>query len=185
MLLGPCSVYTVFALFSVLMLGRGWLMWTGRGILSSWLFNSSMMDVCPLGVLTCDTKIFILHAHSHVSIHMTTPDFPVFSLPFFFFRFYLFIFREQGREGERKGEKHQCVVASCAPPTGDLGCNPGMCPTGNQTGDPLVPRPALNPLSHTSRGCLQSSNLCPLITRPFAIVYESVYILTSGVFSVH
>ena len=42
--------------------------------------------------------------------------------------FYLFIFRERGREGEREGEKHQCVVASCAPPTGDLVFNPGMCP---------------------------------------------------------
>ena len=40
--------------------------------------------------------------------------------------FYLFIFRERGREGEREGEKHQC--ASCAPPTGDLARNPGMCP---------------------------------------------------------
>ena len=31
-------------------------------------------------------------------------------------------------EGEREGEKHQCVVASRAPPTGDVACNPGMCP---------------------------------------------------------
>ena len=31
-------------------------------------------------------------------------------------RFYLFIFRERGRQGERKGEKHQCVVASGMPP---------------------------------------------------------------------
>ena len=37
-------------------------------------------------------------------------------------RFYLFIFRE----GE--GEKHQCVVASHVIPTGDLACNPGLCP---------------------------------------------------------
>ena len=44
-----------------------------------------------------------------------------------FLRFYLFIFRERGREGEREGEKHQCVVASSAPPTGDMACNPGMC----------------------------------------------------------
>ena len=42
-------------------------------------------------------------------------------------RFYLFIYRERGWEGEREGEKHQCVVASHAPPTGDLACNPGMC----------------------------------------------------------
>ena len=47
---------------------------------------------------------------------------------FFFLRFYLFIFRERGREGEREGEKHQCVVASRTPPTGDLALDPGMCP---------------------------------------------------------
>ena len=46
----------------------------------------------------------------------------------FFWRFYLFIFRERRREGERDGEKHQCVVVSHTPPTGDLTHNPGMCP---------------------------------------------------------
>ena len=30
-------------------------------------------------------------------------------------RFYLFIFRHREREGERQGEKHQCVVASHTP----------------------------------------------------------------------
>ena len=45
----------------------------------------------------------------------------------FFLRFYLFIL-ERGKEGERKGEKHQCTVASCVPLVGDLACNPGMCP---------------------------------------------------------
>ena len=39
----------------------------------------------------------------------------------------LFIFRENGKEGEKEGEKHQCVVASHMPPTGDLAWNPGMC----------------------------------------------------------
>ena len=37
-------------------------------------------------------------------------------------------FRQRGREGEREGQKHQCVVASHMPPTGDLAHNPGMCP---------------------------------------------------------
>ena len=48
---------------------------------------------------------------------------------FIFFKI-LFIYfrRERGREGEREGEKHQCVVVSHVPPTGDLACNPGMCP---------------------------------------------------------
>ena len=46
----------------------------------------------------------------------------------FFTRFYLFYFLERGWEGERRGEKHQCVVASHVPPTGNLACNQGMCP---------------------------------------------------------
>ena len=41
---------------------------------------------------------------------------------------YLFIFTERGREGEKKGEKHQCLVASHTPLTGDLALNPGMSP---------------------------------------------------------
>ena len=71
-------------------------------------------------------------------------------------RFYLFIFRERGKEGEREGEKQQCVVASCAPPTGDLARNRGMCPTGSQTS--YLHKPALNPLSHTSQGCSNVSS---------------------------
>ena len=51
--------------------------------------------------------------------------------------FYFFIFREREREGERRNEMcgsfishgfNQCVVASCAPPAGDLAYNSGMCP---------------------------------------------------------
>ena len=45
---------------------------------------------------------------------------------FFLKRFFNLFFREG--KGERKGEKHQCVVASCIPPTGDLAHNPHMCP---------------------------------------------------------
>ena len=45
-----------------------------------------------------------------------------------FFFLILFIFRGGGRKGEREGQKHQCMVASHMPPTGDLACNPGICP---------------------------------------------------------
>ena len=44
----------------------------------------------------------------------------------FFFKdlfIYLFLDRGKGREGEREGEKHLCVMAP-----GDLAHNPGMCP---------------------------------------------------------
>ena len=37
------------------------------------------------------------------------------------------MFRQRGREGERAGEKHQCVISSCALLTGDLTHNPGLC----------------------------------------------------------
>ena len=47
----------------------------------------------------------------------------------------------------KRGEKHQCVVASYASPAGDLAHNPGTCPDWDGTRNPLVPRPALNPLS--------------------------------------
>ena len=39
----------------------------------------------------------------------------------------MFIFKE-GKGVRKKGEKYQCVVASCAPLAEDLACNPGMCP---------------------------------------------------------
>ena len=48
------------------------------------------------------------------------------NLCFFFFVLKVLFnyFLERGREGE----KHQCVVASCTPPTGDLAQNSGMFP---------------------------------------------------------
>ena len=60
----------------------------------------------------------------------------------------LLIFRQRGREGEREREKHQCVVASHAPLKGTWSTTQACALTENRTGDPLVHRPALNPLSH-------------------------------------
>ena len=51
----------------------------------------------------------------------------LFYLIYFLKILYLFMFRERVRDGEREGEKHQCVGASGTPPTGDPACNPGMC----------------------------------------------------------
>ena len=42
--------------------------------------------------------------------------------------FYLFIFRERGREGEREGNINVWLPL-CVPHNGDLARNPGMCPT--------------------------------------------------------
>ena len=38
---------------------------------------------------------------------------------------------------EREVKKHQWVVASCAPPTGDLAYNPGMCPDWESNWQPF------------------------------------------------
>ena len=56
---------------------------------------------------------------------------------FFLKIFYVFTFRERGKEGEREGEKHQCVVASPTLPTGDLAHNPGMCPNWESNRQPF------------------------------------------------
>ena len=65
---------------------------------------------------------------------------------------YLFNFRERGREGEREGEKLQCVVASYMAPTEDLARNPGMCPDWELNQQHFGSQPVLNPLSYTSQG---------------------------------
>ena len=36
------------------------------------------------------------------------------------------LFLERGERKEKEREKHQCVVVSHTPPTGDLACNPNM-----------------------------------------------------------
>ena len=64
---------------------------------------------------------------------------------------YLFIFRERGREGEREGEKPQGAVASHAPLLGTWPATQACALTGNQSSDPLVCRPKINPLRYTSQ----------------------------------
>ena len=63
-----------------------------------------------------------------------------------------FMYFSKGREGERQREKHQCVVASHTPLLGTWPATQAQALAGNWTSNPLVHRPALNPLSHTSQG---------------------------------
>ena len=57
-----------------------------------------------------------------------------------------------GREGEREGEKYQCVVALARLLLETCPETQAGALTGNRTSNPLVRRPAHNPLSHTSQG---------------------------------
>ena len=43
-------------------------------------------------------------------------------------KYFIYLFLERGKGRGKEGEKHQCVVASHMPPTGDLAYNPDMCP---------------------------------------------------------
>ena len=53
-----------------------------------------------------------------------------------FFKDFIHLFLERGKGGRKRG-KHQCVVASHTPPTGDLACNPGMCPDWESNQQPF------------------------------------------------
>ena len=77
-----------------------------------------------------------------------------------FFRFHLFIFRQRGREEDREREKHQCVVASRVTPTGYWPKTQACALTGDPTSDPLVCKPVLNSLSHTSQTYLSPIFIC-------------------------
>ena len=71
---------------------------------------------------------------------------------FSFFKDFIYLFLERGREGEREEEKYQCVLASHVAPTGDLAHNPGMCPDWESDQWPFGSQPTLNLLNCTSQG---------------------------------
>ena len=68
----------------------------------------------------------------------------------FFLRFYLFIFRERGREGET-GRERPVGCLSCAPNWGP-GPQPSMCPAWELNWQPLGSQASTQSLSHTHKG---------------------------------
>ena len=86
--------------------------------------------------------IFCIISEYNMSYHSTGYIFYSIELTILAFIFFnLFILVERGREGESKGEKHQCVVASLMPSAGDLAHNTACDLTGNRTGETLVCNP--------------------------------------------
>ena len=67
----------------------------------------------------------------------------------FFLRFYLFVFSGGKKESERNINVWLLLEN---PLLGTWPTTQACALTGNRTGDPLVLRLALNPLSHTSQG---------------------------------
>ena len=75
---------------------------------------------------------------------------------FFAFIFYLFNFRQWGRDGERGRETLMCKryinrLPLARPQLGTWSTTQACALTGNRTGELLVVRPALNPLSTPAR----------------------------------
>ena len=89
------------------------------------------------------------------------------AVAFFKKRFYLFIFRERGREAGRGGEKHWCgrehwsVSCPSCPQPRTWPATQACALTGNWTSELSVCRTVPNPLRHTSQGkqwCFYVSN---------------------------
>ena len=98
----------------------------------------------PISRISC-LKHFLSKLKYCLSSCVTTQDNYFISISFFK-RFYLFF--ERGWEGEREGEKHQCVVTSRGSRLGTWPTTQMFALSANRTGDRLVCRPALIPLSH-------------------------------------
>ena len=72
------------------------------------------------GKCTADINFFLINCHKNLM--GGTPGSGSVQLLSFFFKDFIHLFL--GNRG-REGDKQQCVVASCVPPTGDLARNPG------------------------------------------------------------
>ena len=131
-----------------------------------WLlvFGITYFSICLLvEILTIPqatkTSVFPSIPFGGMPLILMPYNFMSFSFLFFFEDFiYLCSERREGREEER--ERNVSMWLPLAPPTGDLTCNPGLCPDWDPACNALVCRLVLNPLSHTSQGCHFLIKLC-------------------------
>ena len=57
---------------------------------------------------------------------------------FLFFKTFIYLFLERGEGREKEGERNINVrLPLMRPPTGDLACNPGMCPDWESNWQPF------------------------------------------------
>ena len=102
------------------------------------MYSSVIHHLSMHCVPTNQTDMFF---HRHI--------FRVLKIIILIFKEFTYLFLESGEKGR---ETAMCGCLSCAPYWGP-GLQPRHVPlTGNRTCDPLVRRPVLSPLSHTSQG---------------------------------
>ena len=83
----------------------------------------------------------------------------IITKPLYFLKDFIYLFLERGEGKEKERERNINVRLALTHLPRDQAC----ALTGNQTNDPLVRRPVLNPLSYTSQGCFQFSNCGPVV----------------------
>ena len=78
---------------------------------------------------------------------------PAPPLPHSFYRFLkIYFFLERGEGGKKRERNIDMWLPLVCPPLGTWPTTQACALTGNWTSDPMVRRPTLNPLSHTSQG---------------------------------
>ena len=102
------------------------------------------MCVNPQGML-CTIPWYCVFSHM-------CKETELFIFIFYFFKrfYYLFLERGEGREKDRERNINVWLPLAC-PLLGTWPATQVCALTGNRTGNPLVVRPALNPLSHPSQ----------------------------------
>ena len=122
------------------------------------LYNLAPLYIQTLFFLLTHTKLILTSETLCLIFTLSGMIFPDCHDYFLFFlRFYLYCFRERGREGEREREKHQCVREASigcllhAPQVGTWPATQACALIGNWTGNLSPCETMLNQLSHTSR----------------------------------
>ena len=101
-------------------------------------------------------------------------------ISFSFLKDFIYFERGEGRKKER--ERNIDVCLALMRPLPGTGLQPRHVPWRNWTSDPLIHRPALNPLSHTSRGSFRFllAKACHIIGSPQMQGVGKLYVLMGG-----
>ena len=118
-----------------------------RWIYPTWIFNLPNLQTTTTATL----GIYLINFEDlWISLEYSTFNWKCYLSGNFLKRFYLFIFREKGREGEREGKTCNVQLPLEHPLLGAWSATQACALTGNETGNPWVCRLAFNPLSHTN-----------------------------------
>ena len=92
--------------------------------------------------------------------------------PNFFLKILFIYFWREGIRGRKRERNINVWLPLTCPSLGTWPATQACAPTGNRTSNPLVCRPALNPLSHTSQGSFPCCRFCAgQITHDFSLFF--------------